>query len=785
MKRPILIGAVFALTGSVSAVCFGVSVLVVAGILELTAAVFFCRKNNLHLFYYIYLVICLITMILVFYRTKYQLSKSFYEKQLEEYGEKSCVICGKVDSVTVKQGYVQVLLYDCNVASDEETIASSAGILVTVSSFDGGVGDLIKLKGALKCFGQPRNEGEFDVRKYYHSIGVDYRCDADKITIVKHADNELFRKAEELKTNISSVFVRIMDEEEAGVLSSVILGDKKNLDADVKKMYQISGIVHLLAISGLHISIIGMTLYRICRRLLSVIPAAMLSAAVMGIYLFITGNGISAFRAVIMFLIAICAQVMGRTYDCPTALALAGILLVADDGRVIMNSGFQLSFTALAGICFVFPRLSAMFNNYKSESVKAKMADSVLVSISVQLSTLPVILLNYYQFPVYGFLLNLIVIPLMSLVMISGILTGIMGLFSVNAASFFVGTAHYILQFYKNACIVYEKIPGAVWVTGKPEKWSVLLYVFILLAVLLYISYQTKVIAKYATVVLMIIAVVSLKRHSQSELSVCMLDVGQGDCIFVSDSYGFNCLFDGGSSDIKNVGTKIILPFLKSQGVNHLDYVFVSHSDTDHINGIIELIEATDCSFSINKIVLPDICDKKLDKNYIKLTETAVRTGIPISYASAGDVLNESELYISCIHPENDYAYESTNDYSAVYMLKYKEFKMLFTGDAEKRAESHMLGITDENGLCDVDVLKAGHHGSQGASSQEFISYIKPEAVLISCGIDNVYGHPHEQTLDTLKKEKSHIYITSRMGAVTIRVDGNKYIIHSFLKTND
>lgn len=773
------------LTGAVSSVCFGLSVLAAAGILELTAAVYFCRKNNLHLFYYIYLVICLIAMILVFYRTKYQLSKSFYEKQLEEYGEESCVICGKVDSVTVKPGYVQVLLSDCDATSDGGIIASGAGILVTVSSFDGCVGDLIELKGALKCFGQPRNEGEFDVRKYYHSIGVDYRCDADEIVIVKHAENELFRKAEVLKSNISSVFSQIMDEEEAGILSSVILGDKKNLDADIKKMYQLSGIAHLLAISGLHISIIGMTLYRICRRLLSVIPAAMLSGAVMVVYLFMTGNGISAFRAVIMFLITICAQVMGRTYDCPTALSLAGILLVADDGRVIMNSGFQLSFTALAGICFVFPRLSAMFNNYKNESVKAKMADSVLVSISVQLSTLPVILLNYYQFPVYGFLLNLIVIPLMSLVMISGILTGIIGLFSVNAASFFVGTAHYILQFYKNACIVYEKIPGAVWVTGKPERWTVLMYIFILLAVLLYISHQKKLIAKYAAVTMMVFAVVSLKRHPQSELSVCMLDVGQGDCIFVRDSHGFNCLFDGGSTDIKNVGTKRILPFLKSQGVNHLDYVFVSHSDTDHTNGIIELIEAADCTFSINKIVLPDITDKESDENYQKLTDTAVSAGIPISYASAGDVLNESELSISCIHPETDYAYESANDYSAVYLLKFKEFKMLFTGDAEKRAESQMLGNTDENGLCDVDVLKTGHHGSSGASSQEFISYIKPEAALISCGTDNIYGHPHEQTLNRLEEEKSHTYITSRMGAVTIRVDGNNYIIHSFLKTND
>ena len=192
------------LTGAVSSVCFGLSVLAAAGFLELTAAVYFCRKNKLHLFYYIYLVICLIAMILVFYRTKYQLSKSFYEKQLEEYGEESCVICGKVDSVTVKPGYVQVLLSDCDAASDEGIIASGAGILVTVSSFDGCVGDLIELKGALKCFGQPRNEGEFDVRKYYHSIGVDYRCDTDEIVIVKHAENELFRKAEVLKSNISS-----------------------------------------------------------------------------------------------------------------------------------------------------------------------------------------------------------------------------------------------------------------------------------------------------------------------------------------------------------------------------------------------------------------------------------------------------------------------------------------------------------------------------------------------------------------------------------------------------
>ena len=307
---------------------------------------------------------------------------------------------------------------------------------------------------------------------------------------------------------------------------------------------------------------------------------------------------------------------------------------------------------------------------------------------------------------------------------------------------------------------------------------------------------------------LLICAMTGLHYDIHSDMKAAMLDVGQGDSIAMHTKDGMNILFDGGSTSKKNVGRYTIYSYLKTCGVRKIDYVFVSHPDKDHISGIYELIELCDNTFEIGTVVLPGIkraaesgnLDEISTGSYegrqaddmSELEQMLKAAGIKLVYADAGDCIKSGRFSVKCLHPCEGYNYESTNDYSAVYLVKYGQFSMLMTGDAEKKAENCIIEdlgrMAETSGeavrfageLESVDVLKVGHHGSKGASSEEFLSYLKPETALISCGAGNSYGHPHAETLQRLSGIGAKVYRTDESGEIVVRVRGSSYDVEVF-----
>ena len=256
---------------------------------------------------------------------------------------------------------------------------------------------------------------------------------------------------------------------------------------------------------------------------------------------------------------------------------------------------------------------------------------------------------------------------------------------------------------------------------------------------------------------------------------------------------GFTFLLGGGSTSKKNVGRYTIYTYLKYCGVRSLDYVFISHPDKDHVNGIYELIELCDNTFEIGTVVLPGISwaeavKKQADDDMSKLERILKNAGINVVYADAGDCIKSGGFSVKCMHPCEGYDYESANDYSAVYLVEYGDFSMLMTGDAEKKAEKCIIedvnSMTGDAGeparLVSVNILKVGHHGSKGASSEEFLSYVKPETALISCGAGNSYGHPHTQTLQRLSGIGAKVYRTDESGEIAVHVRDGLYKIEVF-----
>ncbi|HBS90579.1 MAG TPA: hypothetical protein DEA56_07610, partial [Eubacterium sp.] len=535
-------------------------------------------------------------------------------------------------------------------------------------------------------------------------------------------------------------------------------------------------------------------------------------------YLIFTGESVSAARAVCMLVMAIIADVRARTYDMLTALSMASVMQIMDNPYIICNTSYIMSFLAMLGIALVLPVISSADKtlvfikkkNRKNRTLKDEviylLCDSLSGCIAIQLMLLPALLYVSYETSFISVILNLIVIPLMPVVMISGIVSGLAGLVSIKCAWFMAGAAHYVLKLYDILCKACADIQAGTYVTGRPQVWQLVLYMFILAVWIAadseYVKYCTIYrvsnlhdasrnvcniyrnscnishnIKSVILIVLLILAAVNMRYVHPKGLYIMMLDVGQGDCIYIRDENGISYLFDGGSTDVKQAGKYRIYKTLRYMGIRRIDYAVISHGDADHVNGIKELIDMSGASFTVGEVVMPDIKDKDSEESYAGMIEYAHKAGINISYKKAGDVLvcdNSTAFKITCMHPCESYDYEDANDYSAVYMIEYKDFSMLMMGDAGKKAEKCMMNDWKERKELKVFALKAGHHGSRYSCSEAFLESIDPAIALISCGKDNRYKHPHKEMLTRLHNMDIKPYRTDEDDAIMINVSADK-----------
>lgn len=801
MKRPFFVAAVIGLAAAYLSIYSSGYIVLSAGVIIIACYFIFYKYSKTPLFYILFVLIFPIMVI----RTEYYSRGMRYQGKLTQdcyayiKGEAVSVIKGGNSYATRLNNALLIPDWENNDEKVNEPVKS--GIIIYSEDSFCHAGDYIWVRVKLKDFEEPTNEGQFNARAYYTSDGINYQGIFNKTVNITPCEGTLKASLLNIADSIKNVYVNTFTQKNAGTMRAIVLGDRSVLDDEIKELYKKNGISHILAISALHITMVGMLVYRMLKKIISVIQAAVLSSVIMLFYLYITGNSVSAGRAVIMILVFMLADVLGRTSDGANTLGLAVVILIIRNPYCISNAGFLMSFLAMAGIIFVKPIFSneetimLFFRKKKIVSLTEmfiyhNIIDMLITGLCVQITTLPVVLSMSGQIAIISLLLNIVVIPLMSVIMVSGILTGIMGLISMKAAIWTAGAGEYILDLYSWLCEKASGSSGAVIVTGHPpEKAVVLYYVFLIVwCVIYYMKVFSGISGKYRNVlpvILYLIITIQLRYDTGCSMKISMLDVGQGDSIVLQTSDGFNALFDGGSTSKKNIGRYRIYTYLKYAGVRSLDYVFVSHPDKDHISGIYELIDMCDNTFEIKNIVLPHINDT--DETLLEIRKMADRVGINVLYACRGDALSAGNLSISCVHPCKNYNYESANDYSAVYLISFGKFSMLMTGDAESKAEKCLIqdarksdSVVDLQKLSGINVLKAGHHGSRGASSENFLRFVKPETALISCGVDNSYGHPHNETLQRLKEAGTKVYRTDDRGEIMVRVWEDSYAIEVF-----
>lgn len=688
------------------------------------------------------------------------------------------------------------------------------------NAFDFKIGQTVKLKGRYKNFSRPENDGQFDSRKYYRIRG--YEASIKGATVIHSGKRYSYIKERLflIKERTKKVYAAYMDESEAGTLSAMVLGDKTGLDADVKDLYQAAGISHVLSLSGLHIAAVGMCLFTILRYTgLNIIGASMISSAVMTMYGMMTGFSTSTIRALIMFILAVIAKAIGRTYDLMSGMCLASILIIVENPYYIFDSGFLLSVLSVSGISLIYPILLDITDFFKKEkgAIYEKTRKSICISLSTNLATLPVVFNTFFKISRYSIFINIIVVPLMSIILGIGIIVLIIANTVISLKPFRVITrgllfaAQKIIMLYSFLCGNVSRLAGNYWIVGKGESWQNVVYIILMIVIVLgYWSYVNQVRAndknkdelrkkmKIKETALIVISVFVLAFRIKPELSVNALSVGQGACNVIYGRDIPTIMVDGGSSDVKDVYKYRIRPFLLSNGISEIDYLFVTHPDIDHISGVKELLS-------------DELKEVNVKHQFVSVEDADSDNPEFVHIISKGDRIENGSITIDCLSPKNEgeskggdnlravssgvklldtdieanqqksgrgKQAESLNDMSLVLKVTYKtdkkHFTMLYTGDISSSVEQSLVGETQIiDKLKNIDYLSVPHHGSKYSSSEQFINTVNPKVSVISAGKNNSYGHPHKETLERLESVATSIYRTDELGQITCSCKGN------------
>lgn len=652
------------------------------------------------------------------------------------------------------------------------------------------IGMSVSVTGYLSPIEGARNPGEFDYRLYQLSRGITGQIQGEKCRVLDRKSIPYRNFLLHLRKKWSVLLGEICPTKEAGLFRSALLGEKKSLDPQIRELYQKSGIAHLLAISGLHLSILGMGFYKGLKRAgASIEVGAVLACVLVLSYGELIGAFGSAKRAVFMMICGFFADICRRTYDPLTALGLAAVYISWEYPYQLLQSGFQLSFGAVLGICLLGISGKGKEKEKQKERQKPKekakkdwlgrclsglgksMKDGMAVSLAVQAATLPIVAFHFFKIPVYGMFLNLIVIPLMAYVLYFGIAGIVLGSGAVAAGAAALWPGSRILDLYEGLSIWVSSLPGNQFLVGRPD-WEEILVYYVCLLVGRYAA-GTSVRRLW---ILLAAAVLSgpllLKYQPASGLSITCLDVGQGDGI-VFQSGDTVILVDGGSTDQKNLGTRTLTPFLESRAIGEINYAIVSHGDNDHISGLKTLMEEQ--TIKVSCLLLP--AHGKGQEIYEELEALAKAQNGQVFYIGQNDSIREGKegLSLTCLYPavpgKDQKLIEERNDHSLVMRAEYGTFSMILTGDLGSSGEEDMLSKIE---IPKTVVLKAGHHGSRESSSPRFLEGLNLQMAVISCGRENSYGHPHKETIERLKERGIEIWITAESGAVEFWTDGER-----------
>ena len=634
------------------------------------------------------------------------------------------------------------------------------------------IGNRIIVAGTLRKGRDERNPGEFNYYKYLQSkeiAGILYVKKTRSFRIVESSINYFSNSIFETRKWVAEKIEISHNKRTTSLLKGLLLADRSEIDYRTKESFINSGVIHVLAVSGLHVGFIVLIFIFLSSRL-SLYPRTIFTVMGLVAFLLLTDSPASVFRATIMVVVMLMIYLLNRTYNSVNALSIAASILLLINPTEIFNPGFQLSFSAVLSILIVYPILSEKITT-KNKVLRYLLLFSA-VSFSAQLGTLPFTLIYFHKLSIISLFANLLVIPIIGIIVGLGVLTIFISVFSslftlyfASANMLFTDLLLTIVEFTGTQQLSYFYIPNFSLIDG------FIFYIF--LVVTIYSIKNFKNI--YASLVLFMLIGFNLFLFLQldnkqllpdGKFSVVMIDIGQGDGILLKFPNGKTALVDAGNATLTfDNGERVIAPLLRRLSIKQIDYGFISHVDSDHYKGFLSLIK----NGWIKEIYKPRL-DTTLKKD-IRLEKVITENNVKMNYYSKSKMLfGNLAFYILNDTTNNRYKSFDANNKSGVFKIVHGNNSFLFVGDAEYPAERVLMKSYGK--FLNSDILKVGHHGSKSSSSQRFINAVTPSVGIISAGLNNSFGHPVKLILDRFTKSNVTLYRTDIEGAIILQSDG-------------
>ncbi|MEJ5262496.1 MAG: DNA internalization-related competence protein ComEC/Rec2 [Ignavibacterium sp.] len=723
------------------------------------------------------------------------INKSETQSKLTSYQkEKGVKVYGTIEEIELERKFeIAFILKSDSITINSKTIQTDEKLLCRLRSDSADrkyfyenakPGNYIFVTGTFQQGREIRNPGEFDYRKFLYSKGITgiiNSYDSASVVILDNDFQYLKNLVFQSRKIIDELIHQLHNNQTAGLLRGLLLADRTEIDYETKQNFVNSGVIHILAVSGLHVGYILLFFIVVFGRF-NIYLRSILTIAGLLCFMIITGIPASVFRATLMSVILILAFLSGRSTNLLNSIALSAFIILCIKPFEILNPGFQLSYSAVLSIALIYPVIQKVINE---TSIKNSLVKNVLlfvgVSLSAQIGTLPFTLAYFNKLSLISLLANLFVIPLAGIIVGLAIITLIMGSLFPSIAIYIAIVNNVITSLMMDLVRFSGSLDFAfIRINSFSLLDSIFFYMFI--SILVY-SFRTSIKFSFRFAITIIVfaniyifsTLDNKKLLPDGVLSVLMIDVGQGDSFLLKFPNGKTALIDAGVVDpFFDTGERIIIPLLDYLDIAKIDYGFVSHLDTDHYGGFASLIH----NKRVNEIYRPkpDSSDKS-----IRFEKFLARNNLRSNIYDKGKIkIGNTALYI-LNDAQSEYLNNlSSNDRSGILKIVFGKTSFLFVGDTELPAESYYLYHYKE--FLDADVLKVGHHGSITGSSEEFLEAVSPKISLVSAGIKNKFGHPSEIVLKRLEQINSKILRTDSSGAVLLQSDGNEIKIIDWKK---
>ncbi|MFA0814377.1 MAG: DNA internalization-related competence protein ComEC/Rec2 [Anaerofustis sp.] len=631
-------------------------------------------------------------------------------------------------------------------------------------------GGIYQITGRTKVPEHETNPGGFDYNLYLKTQNLYLTMWATPQDVSFVGQDHLFARYDillALRENCVQTLYRSLPETQASVISSVIFGSDE-IDADVLEDFRDIGIAHVLAVSGMNTALIYALVYFILKRFRAK-PMTVFAVTAAGLlfYNLLTGLSVSLIRASIMLCFVCYAKAAKKNGDTFNFLCLAALLILLFNPLAVFSVSFQMSFAAVLAIVLFVP-IAEKKIRIQHRMIK-KITVFAVMCIIVQIVMAPITAYYFNSFSLVSILANLVIAPVVGVIFVLAV-CGLALSFFPAAATLIFGAVNILLEYTIRASALLSSLPYAnLYVRATPWYGFLLIYVLVF-AVFGYLDRKTVAGKRIMAATLsLFVTFYALSFLPPFYSKLYFIDVGFGDCILIESNRGDTVLIDGGGYLSSNTADYDILPLLDAYHIRKIDAVIATHSDADHIQGLIDLIGQV----PIKSLYVNDDGGALYDT----IIKKATASNIPINTANRGDCLSIGEISFDVLNPSpQDLDVLSQNDTSIILLLHLDGYSALLTGDAGKTAIKSILPELQEP----IDIIKTPHHGSYYSNLDDLYRACEPGCCVVSVGT-NGYHLPSSKTISLLEEMNIPYYRTDDGGCITFTMMPNRIRISTYL----